>query len=121
MVWGKGDLPIDLILDERPYYDRSGDMAPRATHKNELLCGRSTISAGSLSNQITYSFDMSFRHVHVFGLKFGCSCSCPEREWARLLLSPFYRPKEAGRSKFFIVPFRKARIGPDPIGRICGI
>lgn len=37
---GKWDLPIDLILDERPYYDRSGDMAPRATHKNELLCGR---------------------------------------------------------------------------------
>lgn len=24
---GKWDLPIDLILDERPYYDRSGDMA----------------------------------------------------------------------------------------------
>ena len=22
---GKLDLPIDLILDERPYYDRSGD------------------------------------------------------------------------------------------------
>ena len=37
---GKLDLPIDLILDERPYYDRSGDMALRATHKNELLCGR---------------------------------------------------------------------------------
>lgn len=37
---GKWDLPIDLILDERPYYDRSGDMALRATHKNELLCGR---------------------------------------------------------------------------------
>lgn len=34
---GKWDLPIDLILDERPYSDRSGDMAPCATHKNELL------------------------------------------------------------------------------------
>ena len=54
---GKLDLPIDLILDERPYYDRSGAHfgAPRTTHKKELLCGRSTISAGSLSNQITYS------------------------------------------------------------------
>ena len=51
---GKLDLPIDLILDERPYYDRSGDMVPRATQKNELLCGRKTLSAGSLSNQITY-------------------------------------------------------------------
>lgn len=33
---GKWDLQIDFILDERPYYDRSGDMAPRATHKNEF-------------------------------------------------------------------------------------
>ena len=35
---GKLNLPIDLILDERWYYDHSGDMAPRITHKNELLC-----------------------------------------------------------------------------------
>lgn len=52
MLWVGGDLLsvlllillrgiwIHLILDERPYYDRSGDMALRATHKNELLCGR---------------------------------------------------------------------------------
>lgn len=37
---GRWDLLIDFLLDERPYYDRSGDMGPRATHKNELLCGR---------------------------------------------------------------------------------
>ena len=41
-------------------------------------------------------YNMSLRHVHVLGLKFGCSCSCPEREWARFPLSPFYRPKQAG-------------------------
>lgn len=44
-------------------------------------------------------FNMSFRHVNVLGLSFGCSCSCPEREWARLPFSPFYRPKHAGLSK----------------------
>lgn len=33
----KLDLPIDLILDERSYYDRSEDMAPRA---NSFGCGR---------------------------------------------------------------------------------
>lgn len=29
---GKGDLPVDLILDERPYYDRSGH--PAHSNKN---------------------------------------------------------------------------------------
>jgi hypothetical protein len=54
MVWGKGSEIYQFLFNEWPHYDRSGDMVPRATQKNELLCGRKTLSAGSLSNQITY-------------------------------------------------------------------
>ena len=62
---GKWDLPIDLILDERPYSDRSGDMAPCATHKNELLycyaVGKLFLQAAyQIWSRIYFFFNMSF-------------------------------------------------------------
>jgi hypothetical protein len=42
MVWGKGSEIYQFFLDEWPHYDHSGDMVPRATQKNELLCGQKT-------------------------------------------------------------------------------
>lgn len=64
---GKWDLPIDLILDERPYSDRSGDMAPCATHKNGLLYCYAVDklflqAAYQIRSRIFFFFNMSFAY-----------------------------------------------------------
>ena len=68
---GKFDLPMDFLLYERPYYDRSGDLdrAPCDTHKNSLLVMGSSFCRQPIKSDHVF-YDMSFRHVHVFGLRF---------------------------------------------------